>query len=121
MTRKILNINKVWERWVIGLSLIISPLSFGSVAAQDKIIDPDISYAGTARSCTIGGISVSGVEGYEDYVLTGLSGLTIGQQIEIPGTQITEAVKRYWRNGLFSKVKISALHHAEFRLQILTL
>ena len=76
--------------------------------AQDKIVNPDISYAGTPRSCEIGGIAVEGVEGYEDYVLTGLSGLAVGQKIEVPGNQITEAVKRYWRNGLFSKVSITA-------------
>ena len=46
--------------------------------------------------------------GYEDYVLTGLSGLTVGQKIEVPGNDITDAVKRYWRNGLFSKVSITA-------------
>ena len=81
----------------------ISPL-----LAQDKIVNPDISYAGTPRTCEIGGIAVEGVEGYEDYVLAGLSGLTVGQEIELPGSQITEAVKRYWRNGLFSKVQITA-------------
>ena len=79
-----------------------------TASAQDKIVNPDISYAGTPRSCTIAGIAVSGVEGYEDYVLTGLSGLSVGQRIEVPGNQITEAVKRYWRNGLFSNVQISA-------------
>ena len=76
--------------------------------AQDKIVNPDISYAGTPRNCEIGGIAVEGVEGYEDYVLAGLSGLSVGQMIEVPGSQITEAVKRYWRNGLFSKVSITA-------------
>ena len=76
--------------------------------AQDKIVTPDISYAGTPRNCEIGGIAVEGVEGYEDYVLAGLSGLSVGQMIEVPGSQITEAVKRYWRNGLFSKVSITA-------------
>ena len=79
-----------------------------NTSAQDKIVNPDISYAGTPRTCEIGGIAVEGVEGYEDYVLAGLSGLTVGQQIELPGSQITEAVKRYWRNGLFSKVQITA-------------
>ena len=79
-----------------------------TVSAQDKIINPDISYAGTPRTCEIGGIAVEGVDGYEDYVLTGLSGLAVGQQIEVPGPQITEAVRRYWRNGLFSKVSITA-------------
>ena len=100
-------INKV-KRWVIGLSFVISPLSFSHVVAQDKIVNPDISYAGTPRTCEIAGIAVEGVEGYEDYVLTGLSGLQVGQKIDVPGSQITEAVKRYWRNGLFSKVSITA-------------
>ena len=79
-----------------------------TVMAQEKIINPNISYAGTPRSCIIGGISVHGVEGYEDYMLTGLSGLQVGQRISLPGSEITEAVKRYWRHGLFSKVAVSA-------------
>ena len=82
--------------------------TFSPLMAQDKIVNPDISYAGMPRSCEIGGIAVEGVEGYEDYVLAGLSGLSVGQMIEVPGSQITEAVKRYWRNGLFSKVSITA-------------
>ena len=78
------------------------------VNAQDVIANPDISYAGTPRTCEIGGLAVKGVEGYEDYVLTGLSGLTVGQTISLPGTEITEAVKRYWKHGLFSRVSITA-------------
>ena len=76
--------------------------------AQDVIVHPNISYAGTPRLCEIGGLRTTGVEGYEDYVLTGLSGLSVGQTIDVPGTQITEAIKRYWKHGLFSKVSISA-------------
>ncbi len=79
-----------------------------SVNAQDVIVNPDISYAGTPRSCEIGGLTVKGVEGYEDYVLLGLSGLSVGQTIQVPGMEITDAVKRYWRHGLFSKVAITA-------------
>ena len=95
------NINKV-------LILLVMALGFGmQIKAQDKIEQPEISYAGTPRIVTIGGINVSGVEGYEDYVLTGISGLTVGQRVSIPGTEITDAVKRYWRHGLFSKVSIS--------------
>ena len=76
--------------------------------AQDKIIHPDITYAGTPRDLVIGGFNVSGMDGYEDYMLTGISGLTIGQHITVPGNEITEAVKRYWNHGLFSDVQISA-------------
>ena len=76
--------------------------------AQEKIINPDISYAGIPRSYILGGISVSGVEGYEDFVLTSISGLSEGQTVTIPGNEVTDAVKRYWRHGLFSNVSISA-------------
>ena len=89
--------------------LMATTLSLGmEVSGQDKIVNPDITYAGTPRTCKIGGIAVSGVEGYEDYVLTGISGLSVGQEISIPGNEITDAVKRYWRHGLFSDVTIAA-------------
>ena len=68
----------------------------------------EISYAGTPRQCVIAGLTVDGVSDYEDYVLINLSGLSIGQKVDIPGSEITEAVKRYWKHGLFSKVSITA-------------
>lgn len=76
--------------------------------AQEKIVNPNITYAGTPQTYRLAGLRVTGVEGYEDYVLTGISGLSIGQQIEVPGTAISDAVKRYWKHGLFSDVSISA-------------
>ena len=79
-----------------------------SVQAQDKIVHPDINYAGTPRTLVVGGIRVSGVEGYEDYMLSGISGLAVGQTITVPGSEITSAVKRYWKHGLFSDVSITA-------------
>ena len=99
-----------WKRLGVIIAMAILHSSFFTLHlnAQEKIINPDITYAGSPRTCTIAGLAVSGVEGYEDYVLTGISGLTVGEEIEVPGAQITEAVKRYWRHGLFSKVAITA-------------
>lgn len=90
--------------------VLLAALAMMSIAAaaQEKITNPEITYAGNPRNCVIGGIAVSGVEGYEDYVLTGISGLAKGQRVTLPGPEITEAVKRYWKHGLFSKVAISA-------------
>ena len=90
------------------MSAIIALMCCVGAEAQDKIIHPDITYAGTPRDLVIGGFNVSGMDGYEDYMLTGISGLTIGQHITVPGNEITEAVKRYWNHGLFSDVQISA-------------
>ncbi|MES5006332.1 BamA/OMP85 family outer membrane protein [Prevotella disiens] len=78
-----------------------------NIKAQQKIVKPTISYAGNPTTYKLAGLAVSGVEGYEDYVLTSISGLSIGQDIDIPGQAISNAVKRYWKHGLFSDVSIS--------------
>ena len=90
------------------LAAFVALLCCVGMTAQDKVTYPDISYAGTPRTLTLAGLNVSGAEGYEDYMLTGISGLTIGQAITLPGNEITEAVKHYWKYGLFSDVSISA-------------
>ena len=79
-----------------------------TMSAQQKIVNPDITYSGTPKTYKLAGLSVTGIDGYEDYVLTGISGLSVGQELEVPGTAITDAVKRYWKHGLFSDVSISA-------------
>lgn len=68
---------------------------------------PSVVY-GRTQKYEIGGIAVEGVKNYEDYILIGLSGLTVGETISLPGEEITEAIKRYWKHGLFSAVKIEA-------------
>ena len=97
-----LHAGRGWK-WVF--LFLILPLNR---VAQDVIVNPEISYAGTPRHLELGGMTAKGIEGYEDYVLTRLSGLTVGQTINVPGTEITDAVKRYWKHGLFSKVAIAA-------------
>ena len=79
-----------------------------TVSGQEKIVNPDITYSGNPHTYKLAGLAVSGIDGYEDYVLTGISGLSIGQELEVPGTAITDAVKRYWKHGLFSDVSIRA-------------
>lgn len=69
-------------------------------------IAPEIDYSRTPRQYYIGRITVDGVKNYDERLLIGLSGLAEGQKIEIPSEEITNAVKRYWRNGLFSNVAI---------------
>lgn len=78
------------------------------VAGQvnDTIYSPNVIYSSMPRSYEIAGIKVTGVDNYEDYIIIGYSGLTVGQKVEIPGDEITSAAKRFWRQGLFSKVQI---------------
>lgn len=70
-------------------------------ALNDTIYKPTILYNGTPKKYEIADIKINEIPGYEDYVLIGISGLAAGQVITIPGDDITGALKRYWRHGLF--------------------
>jgi outer membrane protein insertion porin family len=70
---------------------------------------PVISYTMSPKKYKIADIKVTGVKNYEDFVLINFSGLSVGDVVTIPtGDEITGAVKRFWRHGLFSDVKILA-------------
>ncbi|MDR1556658.1 MAG: outer membrane protein assembly factor BamA [Tannerellaceae bacterium] len=84
---------------------------FGAFAQESDTIPagevPVISYSMPKRY-KIADIKVSGLkkEMYEDFTIIGLSGLSVGDMITVPGEEITATVKRFWRHGLFSHVKV---------------
>lgn len=87
-----------------GKTLPVPPLE---AVAGDTIYNPEIIYSPIPRTFEIAGISVSGISHVEDYVIIGYSGLSVGERIDIPGDAISNAVKRFWRQGLYSKVQIT--------------
>ncbi len=89
---------------------ILAGMAMSHAKAQevnDTIYNPKVVFTGMPKKYEIAGIKVTGVDNYEDYIVIGYSGLTVGQVVEIPGDEITSAAKRIWRQGLFSKVKIN--------------
>lgn len=77
------------------------------VAPSDTIFAPDIIYSPIPRQYEIAGIKVKGIPESDEYIAVGFSGLSIGDKVDIPGAAITDAVKRFWRQGLYSKVEIN--------------
>ncbi len=73
--------------------------------SQDNI---NISYSANPSKYKIAGIKVTGVENYDPKILVNLSGLSVGDKVNIPGEEISDAIRRYWDHGLFSDVKIKA-------------
>ena len=55
----------------------------------------------------IGGISVSGIKFLDNYALIKLTGLEIGDKIQIPGDKISGAIKKLWVQGLFDDIQIN--------------
>lgn len=79
-----------------------------AVSAQETIVNPTILYTNAPHRYTIGGINLSGVDDIEPAVVIGISALSVGDVVTVPGDEITNAVKRYCRHGLFEDVSITA-------------
>jgi len=92
-------------------------LYFQIIQAQQVETDttslPVINYGTTGQKYEIAEITISGADNYEDFVLIGFSGLAVGDIITVPGDAISDVVKRFWKQGLFSDVKIYATKLAD--------
>ena len=106
--------NKIDDMRYKAILLLVSILALAtSVKAQetytvnDTIYNPKVVFSGHHPKYEIAGIKVTGADNYEDYIIIGYSGLSIGQRVEIPGEDIKNAAKRFWRQGL-ARIRPSA-------------
>jgi outer membrane protein insertion porin family len=79
--------------------------ALAQISTGDEV--PDINYT-LPKKYTIGGITVTGVQYLNSSVLISLSGLQVGERIDIPGEKIRSAMDKLWQQGLFEDVKILA-------------
>ena len=90
----------------LSFTLVITPVCCVDAKAQESDSKSlEIDYNAPLGKVTIADIKIEGADTYEDYVLIGFSGLTVGQEIVIPGNDITSSVNRFWRQGYLSDVK----------------
>ena len=80
-------INRLIGLWMVILSTFTFHLS--------PLFAQDIEYGMTRKTYEIANIEVEGADSYEDFVLIGFSGLAVGDKIEVPGDQITKAIRRF--------------------------
>ncbi|MBO8475632.1 MAG: outer membrane protein assembly factor BamA [Bacteroidetes bacterium] len=90
---------------LISISIMLGT-DIKAAEQNDTIYNPTVVFTGMPKKYEIAGIRVTGLQNYEDYIVIGYSGLAVGDIIEIPGDEITNAAKRFWRQGLFSKIQI---------------
>ncbi|MDE6153844.1 MAG: outer membrane protein assembly factor BamA [Muribaculaceae bacterium] len=88
------------------LSLLASTLTATAQAVTDTVYNPTVIFNGIPRNYELAGISVTGADNYEDYIVIGYTGLRVGQRIDIPGNDITNAARRLMRQSLFAQAQI---------------
>lgn len=92
--------------------LILIALICGSVLESnaqepvDTIYNPPVIFSGTPKKYELAGINVTGNGNYEKFIVIGYSGLKVGDIIDVPGKDITDAVKRLMKQGLFAQAQI---------------
>lgn len=94
------------KRILFGLIALVACLQSVEAQLTTRDTNPVVDYSRSPRDYILGDITVSGASSYDDFLLIGLSGLQKGQKISIPGDEITAAIRRYWKHGLFSNVQI---------------
>lgn len=100
------------SRKLLILMAMAAPLT---TAAQAQTAEGDnndnkpvITYTANHPRYVLGGLTVDEMKGYDNDYLLNISGLNVGDTYEIPGPDISEAVRRYWNQKIFSNVEIVA-------------
>ena len=87
-------------------SAVVSDSLVKAVTENNSL--PRIYYSSNPKTYTIQSVEVVGADGYDKNVVSNYSGLYAGQEVKVPGPAFSNAIKRYWKQGLFSDVKIYA-------------
>ncbi|MFO7829007.1 MAG: POTRA domain-containing protein [Bacteroidales bacterium] len=87
--------------------IIFSILSIQLIAQEVNYSSLPVANYEEPEEYIIKDISVAGIKYLDQNILINLSGLAVGQEIEVPGDDITNAIQKLWEQGLFSDVKIT--------------
>ncbi|MFH2141420.1 MAG: outer membrane protein assembly factor BamA [Bacteroidota bacterium] len=90
-------------KWLLIVGFfVLNNYCFGQITIGENI---SVNYS-KPKEYEIGGITVSGIKYLDTDVLINLSGLTVGDIISIPGEETADAIRKLWKQGLFSDVEI---------------
>lgn len=89
------------------LAIIALTISVYTASAQVQIGgEPQTIDYGNPGSYVIGGVVITGTKYLDENVLISISGLTVGDSIEVPSEKTSDAIKNLWKQGLFSDIQI---------------
>ena len=88
-------------------AIVLSVLSLGVYAQEQE--DVQVDY-GHPKKYIIGGISVEGNTYFNQEQIIGQTGLQVGNEITVPGEELTNVVKRLWLQKFFEDVAVDIDH-----------
>jgi len=88
---------------VLGLGIVFPLQAQLNVRGQSQSISVDYS---TPKTYTLGGITVKGTSSLDPNAIILLTGLSVGDQIDVPGLEVSDAIRKLWDQGLFSDIQV---------------
>ncbi|MDE6486393.1 MAG: outer membrane protein assembly factor BamA [Muribaculaceae bacterium] len=101
-----------YKSLLLAIICAASSLTAGAQQVADTIFNPPIIYGAMPRVYEIAGIEVTGAPNYDDETVLGYAGLKVGDRLAIPGDELTAAVKRLMRHGLFAQTQVKVVKTA---------
>jgi outer membrane protein insertion porin family len=88
----------MFQKGISLFALFITGLIYTTAQAQDSINIPSFE---APKSYILGDIKVTGKINYNPQTVVTFTGLNKGQQITVPGEEISDALKKLWKLGFF--------------------
>ncbi len=92
---------------IIIITLFFTSINYSysqiTIGGEEEII---LDY-NRPKEYEIGGITVVGVRFLDNFALVKLTGLEVGDKIQVPGDKIAGAIKKLWVQGLFDDIAIN--------------
>lgn len=97
--------------YIITGLLLLSAAAFAQIRFgqryKTKSSDPTVNYS-SPKEYEISDITVEGVQFLDNNALISLSGLKVGDKIKVPGDEISDAIKKLWKQGIIGNISIVA-------------
>lgn len=89
-------------------SIFIFTIFFSTLAfSQDEPLDESFISYSKPNKYKIGGISVSGTEYLDPNAIIAVTGFKVGDEIQVPGDALTNAIRKLWEQGILGDIKVT--------------
>ena len=92
---------------LVGLIILWAVICLPGTAQESNVPDKEdvIDYS-IVRGYTLASVTITGTQYYDANIIRSITGLIIGQSIDIPGDDIARAIRNLWKQGLFANIHI---------------
>ena len=99
---------KYCSRFLFLSALALSAVQLRAQVQVPKQVKPNITYSEERNRYILGGLVVEGGGSYDEEYLKSVARLTVGKSYDVPGDDISEALRRSWDTRMFSNVRSEA-------------